>query len=178
MDLSAFFGVVSTVEFALLGLWWVAVQARADLRRREAGGLGMAYLVSLQFVVPGTASLLAQVAPGLAVVWRVSFAVAGLCGLAAIVILLPMRAGNGRTRMARAFNWGAAPLYVVVTVIAAVPSVLNPFSSRLNALQVEAALFCLMIFLSSQTAWMTAMAPDEEAMPSAGQSAQDPVRGV
>jgi hypothetical protein len=63
MNLGAFFGVVSTVDFALLGLWWVTVQARPDLRRNGSSAARMAYVVSLQFIVPGTAGLLAQADP-------------------------------------------------------------------------------------------------------------------
>ena len=72
MNFSGFFGVVATVDFALLGLWWVAVQARPDLRNRESSASRASYLVSLQFVVPGTAALLAQVDPQLTGIWRVS----------------------------------------------------------------------------------------------------------
>ena len=160
MDLSAFFGVVSTVEFALLGLGWVTVQTREDLRRREAQGLGMAYLVSLQFVVPGTASLLAQVAPDLEAVWRISFAIAGVSGLGAIIALRPVLLANGEGGVAKILSWGALPLYAVITVIAVLPDLFGSLSTRFDALQVEAVLFCLTIFLSAQTAWAAAMAPE------------------
>jgi cytochrome bd-type quinol oxidase subunit 2 len=162
MDLSAFFGVVSTVEFALLGLWWVTVQTREDLRRREAQGLGMAYLVSLQFVVPGTASLLAQVAPDLQAVWRVSFAIGGVAGFAAIIALRPVLVASGESGVAKILTFGALPLYTVITVIAVLPNLFGSLNMRLDELQVEAILFCLTIFLSAQTAWAAAMAPERE----------------
>ena len=88
MNLSAFFGVVATIDFALLGLWWVAVQARPDLREHGSAAARMAYVVSLQFVVPGTASLLALVDPAVTMVWRVSFAIAGVTGILAILFCL------------------------------------------------------------------------------------------
>ena len=159
MDLSAFYGVVATVDFALLGLWWVTVQARPDLRANEGAQARMAYLVSLQFVVPGTAALLAQVAPGLAAVWRVSFALAGVTGIAAVVILAPALTTVGARREATFMRWAVIPLYGLLTVIAAVPGL---FGSRVNALQVEAVFFCLLVLLGAETAWAAAMTPDRE----------------
>ena len=87
MDQTAFYGVVSGINFTLLGLWWVAVKDRVDLVKGTASFRQMAYLVSLQFVVPATVSLFAQVAPELPDVWRVAFSVAGLVGLAGTLML-------------------------------------------------------------------------------------------
>lgn len=62
-ELSDFSSVVAGVCFTLLGLWWVVVHESPDLRRRELRGGQMAYAVSLQFVLPGTAAIFSQVAP-------------------------------------------------------------------------------------------------------------------
>jgi hypothetical protein len=175
MNLSAFFGIVSTVDFALLGLWWVTVQARSDLREHGSHGGRLAYVVSLQFVVPGTASLLAQVAPSMTAVWRVSFAIAGATGILAILSLVPALAAAGELVVARFLRFGAVPSYALMTVIAVTPSFLSGASTRLDALQVEAILFCLVVFLGAQVAWAAAMstgpaapgsvAPDSAAKP-------------
>jgi hypothetical protein len=159
LSLGAFFGVVSTVDFALLGLWWVTVQARADLRRHHATASRIAYVVSLQFIVPGTASLLAQVDPAVAAVWRVSFALAGVTGIAAIVLLVPALAASGELAVARFLRFGAVPLYALMTLIAAL---FFP-SGTLGALQAEGILFCLVVFLSTQVAWAAAMSMDPAA---------------
>jgi hypothetical protein len=156
MDLSAFFGAVSTIDFALLGLWWVAVQARPDLRRPESKVGRMAYMVSLQFVVPGTASLLALVDPAYAVVWRVSFAIAGAIGILAILLLVPAVASYGARGVTRFLRFAALPLYILMTLIAVVPGAI----SGGHALQVEAVLFCLVVFLAGQIAWAAAMFTD------------------
>jgi hypothetical protein len=161
MELSSFFGVVSTVDFALLGLWWVAVQASPDLRRRGAGGGRMAYIVSLQFVVPGTASLLAQVSPSLTIIWRISFAVAGVSGILAIILMVPALAAVGEVTVSRFLRIGGLPLYALMTIIAVIPDFLS--NDKVNALNVEAILFCLVIFLGAQVAWAAAMPPDLEA---------------
>src|SRR5688500_1784198 len=63
MDQTAFYGVVTTINFTLLGLWWLAAKDRVDLFGRSAATRRTAYLVSLQFAIPATVSLLAQVAP-------------------------------------------------------------------------------------------------------------------
>jgi cytochrome bd-type quinol oxidase subunit 2 len=163
MDMNAFFGVVATIDFALLGLWWVTVQTRPDLRKRHTNADRMAYAVSLQFVVPGTAALLAQVAPTLTVVWRVSFAIAGLTGILAIVLLAQELVVSGGVVVARFLRFGALPLYLLMTFIALVPGLLSNSSHRLNALQVEAILFCLVIYLAAQVAWAAAMSPEGAA---------------
>lgn len=161
MDLGPFYGVVSTVDFALLGLWWVSVQARPDLRSRANNNGRMSYLVSLQFVIPGTAALLAQVAPELAIVWRVAFTVTALAGIVAIVVIGPQLAAAG-SRSITWFLWLAGlPLYVIVIVIAVLAGQFT--GAALSALQVEAIVFCLLSLLGAQLAWSAAMAPQLSA---------------
>jgi hypothetical protein len=157
MSLGAFFGVVSTVDFALLGLWWVTVQTRPDLRKNGSSAARMAYVVSLQFIVPGTAGLLAQVDPAETLVWRVSFAIAGVTGILAILILVPELAASGALSVAKFLRFGALPLYAVMTFIAVTPGLLSNKSGKIAALQVEGILFCLVVFLSAQVAWAAAM---------------------
>jgi hypothetical protein len=169
MNLSAFFGVVSVVDFALLGLWWVTVQTRADLRKHGSTASRMAYLVSLQFIVPGTASLLAQVDPAVTAVWRVSFAIAGVTGIAAIVLLVPALAASGELAVARFLRYGAIPLYALMTLVAATRFAF----ATLSALQVEAILFCLVVFLGVQVAWAAAMSADPAAKTDADDGRRD-----
>lgn len=167
MDLSAFFGVVATVDFALLGLWWVTVQSRPDLRRREPEAGRMAYLVSLQFVVPGTAALLAQVAPDVNAVWRISFALAGITGIIAILLSVPTLVAAGSRGIANALRFGAIPLYIALIAISATASLFQS-NAQLNPLQVEGILFSVITLLGAQVAWAVAMSP-ESGQPAAGQ---------
>jgi hypothetical protein len=159
MDLNAFFGVVSTVDFALLGLWVVAVQARPDLRNRDSGTDRMTYLVSLQFTVPGTAALLAQIDPQATFVWRIAFALAGLSGVLALASMVPALAAAGSRTATRFLRFGALPIYALIAVIAFIPSP-RPGTSTFSALQAEGVLFCLMAFLGAQIAWAVAMTPE------------------
>ena len=160
MDLSAFFGVVSTVDFALLGLWWVTVQARPDLRSKRLKTGKAAYLVSLEFVIPGTASLAAQVAPDDQIIWRIAFALLGVTGIVAIVGLFPAMVRAGETGVASLLVFTTVPCYAVIVLLAAWPKVMSELHSTLGALQVEALVFCVAVFLSAQTAWAAAMSPE------------------
>lgn len=162
VNLSAFFGVVATIDFALLGLWWVAVQARPDLREHGSVAARMSYVVSLQFVVPGTASLLALVDPAVTMVWRVSFAIAGVTGILAIVLLVRALTASGEPGVARILRFAALPLYALMTLIAITPGIMSGASATLSGLRVEAILFCLVVLLSAQVAWAAAMSTDPD----------------
>lgn len=166
MDLSAFFGVVSTVDFALLGLWWVTVQSRPDLRRREREAGRMAYMVSLQFVVPGTAALLAQVDPDLAAVWRISFGIAGATGVLAIASFVPTLLSTGARSVAISLCLIALPLYCALTAVAATAGLFSN-TSQIKPLQVEAILFCVITLLGTELAWAAAMSAEPEPTRSA-----------
>jgi len=156
VDLSAFYAVVSGINFTLLGLWWVAVRERGD----SAFGRRLAYLVSLQFVLPGTVSLLSQVAPDVPGLWRVSFAAAGLAGAVGSVMLsgavgrLP-----GQRLVAGLMAFAAAPIYILVALVAAIPPLTENRGLALTPLQIEGVLLCLLVFLGVQAAWVVAMAP-------------------
>jgi hypothetical protein len=172
--MSAFFGVIATVDFALLGLWWVAVQARPDLRRHAASGDRLAYVVSLQFIVPGTAALLAMVDPAVTTIWRVSFGIAGATGIAAIVSLVPALAAAGAGTVARFLRFGALPLYALMGLFAVAPGLLSGSSAQPGALNVEGLLFCLVVFLAVQVAWAAAMSTgpaDDQQPPDPGRHA-------
>lgn len=85
MELTGFYSVISGINFTLLGLWWVAAKDRTEFR--DKAGRRMAYLVSLGFVIPGTIALLSQVAPNVPILWRVSFAIAGVAGIVGMPLL-------------------------------------------------------------------------------------------
>jgi hypothetical protein len=96
-------------------------------------------------------------------VWRVSFAVAGVTGILATVILVPEVAASGALSVAKFLRLGALPLYALITFIAVTPGLLSSTSGKLSALQVEAILFCLVVFLAAQVAWAAAMSTTDPA---------------
>lgn len=160
MDIAAFYAVVAGVNFTLLGLWWVAVQDKVDLRDNAARR--MAYVVALQFMVPGTASLISQVAPTVTSIWRITFTLAGVAGAAGVLLVVPVLR-KASSRGAAAFMLGVGlPLYLLVTLVAAVPGIHEAVSDKLTGLQTEAILFSLLVLLSVQVAWSVAMMPKSE----------------
>lgn len=160
MDVSAFYGVVSAINFTLLGLWWVAVKDRADVVGETASSRLTAYLVALQFVVLGTASLLAQVAPAVVLVWRVSFAVAGVVGAAGVVLLARELRRTSSSRLVPAlFLLLGLPLFAAVVVVAVVPALGAVLPSDLTPIHVEAVLVSLLVLLGVHEAWVVSKTP-------------------
>jgi hypothetical protein len=155
MDQSAFYGVVSAINFTLLGLWWVVVRDWVDLAGGTASARRTAYLVSLQFVIPGTASLLAQVAPDVVIVWRTAFAVAGLIGAIGVVMLAAELRRMSDARIAPTlFLVFGVPLYAAVALVAALPGLGASLPADFTPIQVEAMLVTLLVFLGTQEAWV------------------------
>lgn len=158
MDVTEFYGVLAGINFTLLGLWWVTVRERADLRDTALRTGRTAHAVSLQFVVPGTAALLAQVAPEVPLLWRTAFTLTGIIGAVATLLLAWTLSGAaGPVRNLLMFL--AVPLYCAFAVVVALPSLNGILAPGLTALQVEAVLSCLLVLLAVQTSWAAAMTP-------------------
>jgi hypothetical protein len=159
-ELTAFYGIMAQINFTLLGLWWVTVQDRPHLRSPGRGRA--AYVVSLQFLVPGTAALVSQVAPEASALWRTAFVIAGVAGAAGILSSAPGIARAGARTAARLLTWVATPLYGFIVVVAVIPLGSAP-RAGLTGPQWEGVLFCLLVLVGAQTAWTAAMAPAEPA---------------
>lgn len=158
MDQSGFYAVVSAINFTLLGLWWVAVKDRAELIGESASSRSIAYLVSLQFVIPGTVSLLAQVAPDITMVWRVSFGIAGVIGTIGVALLArDVRATTDAKVAPALFLLFGVPIYLLVVVVAVFPQAFA--GGDFKAIQAEATLVTLLVFLGVQEAWVVSMTP-------------------
>jgi cytochrome bd-type quinol oxidase subunit 2 len=163
MNQTAFYGVVTTINFTLLGLWWLAVKDRDDLFSRNAASRHAAYLVSLQFAIPATVSLLAQVAPDEPAVWRFAFSGAGIVGAVGIAVLAREIWLSTEARIAPVlFAFLGVPLYVIVVVVAWVPSLVGDVGLTLKPIQIEGLIFSVIAFLGVQEAWVVAMAPRKE----------------
>ncbi len=70
-----FYETTATISFTLLGLWWIALQAKynewiADPLRRR-----MITIITLYFLLPGSMSLLALLAIENRALWRIAFVV-------------------------------------------------------------------------------------------------------
>lgn len=170
VDQSGFYEVVAAINFTLLGLWWVAVKDRVQLvgdRVRGRGALdsgasqAVAYLVALQFMIPGSISLLALVAPDIALVWRTSFGIAGIIGAIGVALLARDLRRTTDAKVAPAlFILLGVPLYLLVTVVAAFPQAFA--GENFRPIQAEATLVSLIVFLGVQEAWVVSMTPLRE----------------
>jgi FtsH-binding integral membrane protein len=163
MDINSFYAIVSAINFTLLGLWWVAIKDRSDIRERDSAGRRMAYLVSLQFSVPGIIALLGQVAPDVPALWRSSFTFAALAGAVGVFLLgRSLRGMPGQAGLVLVFWWVAIPLYLMIGAVAAFEGIPDTLNLQLSSIEIEGLLLTMMVFLGVQTAWVVAMAPREK----------------
>ncbi len=141
--LTDFYTAFSPACFALLGLWLVVVQIRADewlgdqVRRRRAYG------IALHFALPGMMGLLALINPASPAYWRVSFALISVGGAAVLVAVRgPL---GGPVRIDYAAHVAAVILYLLVALLAVVPQ---------SMARAEAVLLVLLVFLGFNVAWL------------------------
>jgi hypothetical protein len=162
MSQDVFYQAVSTASFTLLGLWLVVVQARDEWQfvpaRRQ-----MAYVVSLHFLLPGAMSVLALAAPDQAIVWRISFAVAGGIGIAGVALIArTLREDADCPRIVRWLQWVVLPIYVLITALAVAPGLVQATGLGLTPLQTEAIVLALLLFFGTQSAWFLLLEPTRE----------------
>jgi len=163
METAAFYGIVSGISFTLHGLWWVVVQSKGDWRKDRARRL-LSYIVSIHFLLPGTMSLLSIIAPGVALVWQLTFAAAGALGVTGVVLTLQaLRAEHDTPRMVALMQWVVLPVYAIVTLLALVPGLPGTLGLALTALQVEAIVVTAILVFGVQSAWVLMVEPPREA---------------
>ena len=153
-----FYLALAPVSFTLLGLWLIIVQTRHGEWRRSRRSRRRAYAVWLQFALPGLMSLLSLIDTRSEALWRVSFAVVALVGVAILVLAWSQE----RTRDAVLVYGIAAFLYALVALLAFAPSVVNHFDSSINALRTEAILPSMLIFVGVNIAWLLLFDDGEE----------------
>ncbi|MGH3474351.1 MAG: hypothetical protein ACRDOT_05485 [Aeromicrobium sp.] len=165
MNQTAFYGVVAAANLTLLGLWWVAVKDRTNLvGHKDAASRRAAYLVSLQFAIPATVALLAQVSPDERAIWRLAFGTAGVVGAIGIALLAQQIWTGTVARFSPiVFAVVGIPIYVLVAVVAFAPTVVADVGLTLQPIEVEGMLFSALLFLGVQEAWVVSMTPSEEA---------------
>jgi hypothetical protein len=153
MDTATFYATTSAVSFTLLGFWWVVVQFRHGEMTQEPGRRRLAFVVSLHFILPGLMSLGALLTGDAPLVWRLTFGLAGIAGMIAVVtasrgIVDPTGAiaAIGRN------EWLAFPLYAVITLVAFRPDLVES-AVGLAPLQVEGTVMTLLVFLGIVFAW-------------------------
>jgi hypothetical protein len=153
MDTGTFYATTSAVSFTLLGFWWVVVQFRHDEMTRDPGRRRLAFVVSLHFILPGLMSLGALLTADAPLIWRLTFATAGIAGMLAVVLASRgVAEPTGAIATVGRFEWLALPLYLVLTIVAISPDLLKG-ATGLAPLQVEGAIMTLLVFLGIVFAW-------------------------
>jgi hypothetical protein len=163
VDTQAFYAVIGGVGFTLLGLWQVVVTSRKDWQRSRPRRL-LAYTVALHFLLPAMMSVLSMIAPDQPIVWRVVFAASGALGVAGV--LLYRRAlieEYDVPRLAAVVGWAVLPVYVAIVILALVPTIPADLGLALGAIQVEAILVSLVLFLGVQASWIMLVEPPRAA---------------
>ena len=137
--LTDFYISFSAVCFTLLGLWLIVVQTRHAEWRGSSLHRRRAYSVAMHFSLPGLMSLLALVNPNSSALWRVSFAIAAIGGVAVLVAL-----------------HGPAPGKVGLTayILAIAPHIVSGIGLDAVPVRVEAVLLTILVFAGVNVAWL------------------------
>ncbi len=152
MDTTTFYAAAAALCFTLLGFWWVVVEFRHTELTSERGPRRFAFLVSLHFILPGLASL-ASLLSGSGALWRVTFAICGIAGIAATVVAVLEASVTGATMRAIArAGWLGVPLYAVLIVIAVAPNLARD-QLKLEPLQVEGFTLVGVLLVGILLAW-------------------------
>ena len=146
--LDAFYGAFSPACFALLGLWLVVVQIRADEVRASPALNRRAYAVALFFALPGLMSVIALIDTGNPAFWRASFVIIAVIGAA---VLYPAHGLPGGARARAAADVAALVLYVAIAALALVG---GAYPER-----TEAVLLTVLLFLGFNIAWLFLFTP-------------------
>ena len=170
MDLAAFYSLMAITCFTLVGLWWTVVERHPEWKsdvhgRKLAGG------VYLSFLLPGLMSTFAQVDAGNPLVWRSSFTVAAVVGLANTWPLLKLDRSAARGPFRR-FRWLVCVIYAVIVVVALFPGLAQVIGG--TPLQSAAIALILLIVLAHGLAWEFMMEPEGAKVDGAAGGGADP----
>lgn len=162
MDLSSFYVLLAGTSFTLVGLWWTVVERRPvwrsdPIRRRLAGG------TYLSFLLPGLMATFAQISPETPMMWRVSFGVCALVGLASTTQLLALERATTRPGPFRRFRWLVAVLYLAILVLGVAPELARGLGW--TPLTVGGVLLVLLVVLGHGLTWDFLMEPDPPVEP-------------
>ena len=138
---------VAQVSFTVLGLWLVVVEV---MRTRDTTlfDWGLAHAVSLQLALLGTSSLLSQIDPDNAEVWRYAYGFGGLL-TAALVYGRGIRGRPDLRSVTAGTAVGLVVLNLATAVVAVTPNrVLADLGSSLTAFEMEALLVSVLVLLA------------------------------
>lgn len=153
MNLEDFYGVTSQICFTLLGFWWAVVQFRYSHWMGNPQRRRVAHVVALLFLLPGVMSLMSMLAGDTLIIWRLTFGVAGLIGVAAVgVSISGAQVVGPQQGNSLVFQALAIVLYLLIALFAAFPE-LAVLGLGLQPLQLEGILLSLLVLLGVNLAW-------------------------
>jgi hypothetical protein len=160
MQIPQFYEALAPASFALLGLWFVALQLRTEWLRKSSAQW-RAYGVALNFALPGLMSLLALVDISTHTFWRVSFAVVGFGGALAMFLVIAYhgqarRDGTGPRHPTASELVALDPVgwlaYASIGIYVAVGAL--AVAGGANALRAVAVLLTIVLFLAFNVGWL------------------------
>jgi hypothetical protein len=146
--LDQFYSTVAQASFTLLALYWVLLQLRHDEWFGDARYRRSAYDVSFYFLLPGMMSLLSLLAVQQPDVWRWSFVVLGLVGVAESVLVM-LRRGRLEAggRILQVGDVLSIVLYSLVVLVAVWNRLPRELGLDLRPLEVEGILISALLGL-------------------------------
>ena len=153
-----FYKTISGLSFALLGLWWVALELRYKDWEESPQARRHAYGVMLFFLFPGLMSLFSLIDDASAW-WRLVFGLTALLGMGEIGLYYS--APRNQMRSADILRVIGLIDYALVLIVAFRPLVVRDLGIGLSGLQVEAVLTGVLIVIGVHLAFlaMTEHAP-------------------
>jgi hypothetical protein len=109
-----------------------------------------AYGVALHFSLPGLISLLSLIDSASTALWRISFAIVAAGGVLAMALVR----GPAPTGLGVAAYVAAVVLYLLIALVAVVPSIVAEIGVLARPLRVEAVLLTILVFLGVNVAWL------------------------
>jgi len=148
--LTDFYISFSAVCFTLLGLWLIVVQTRHAEWRSSPLHRRRAYGVATHFSLPGLMSLLALVNPNSSSLWRISFAIAAIGGVVALIALR----GPAPGKLGLIAYILAIALYAAIAVLAIAPRIVSGLGLHAAPVRAEAVLLIVLVFAGANVAWL------------------------
>ena len=148
--LTDFYISFSAVCFTLLGLWLIVVQTRHAEWRGSSLHRRRAYGVAMHFSLPGLMSLLALVDPGSSVLWRASFAIAAVGGVAVLIALH----GPAPGKLGLSAYLSAIALYALIGTLAIDPHLVSWAGIGAAPVRAEAVLLTILVFAGVNVGWL------------------------
>jgi hypothetical protein len=104
----------------------------------------------LHFSLPGLISLLSLIDSASTALWRISFAIVAAGGVLAMALVR----GPAPTGLGVAAYVAAVVLYLLIALVAVVPSIVAEIGVLARPLRVEAVLLTILVFLGVNVAWL------------------------